>query len=678
MGLFTRWQGSEQEEQTSPETDKLRESVRLAEMPSFVEKAALKEIERLERTSCAATEYTIGINYLEYLTGLPWNTYSEDNLDIVHAQKILDEEHYGLHDVKERIMEYLAVRILKLTTPQAVLFVDDEKTARTNMKHVLTKDGYDVETAADGMEALDLLGKRRFDLVITDLKMPGADGMDVLKGAKSMNPQTEVIIVTGYATTPIAVEAMKKGSFYVLSKPFQLEDLRKTITEALANKKRQLCAKGPILCFVGPPGTGKTSLQKSIAKCLGRQFIRISLAGMKDEAEIRGHRRSYVGALPGRIIQEIRRAGTKNPVISLDEIDKIGQEFKGDPASALLEVLDHSQNTHFIDHYLDLPFDLSRVMFIATANTIDPIPPPLLDRMELIHFHGYTDEEKEEIAFTHLIPREMEEAGLSPRSLTFTREAVRKIVQDYTQEAGLRNLERQIASICRKTAREILAGDGRIKSIEITPDSVEKYLGARKFFLEVADERGRIGVATGLALTEAGGRILFIEVTIMKGKENLILTGSLGDVMKESAHAALSYVRSNAAAFDIDENFFEGHDIHIHVPAGAVPKDGPSAGLTIAIALVSLLTKRPLRRDVALTGELTLSGRILPVGGIRDKILAARRAGMKTVILPLSNEADLREIPSDILDDMRIVTTDDVVEVARLALDGASFPPCHS
>ncbi|MFH1216636.1 MAG: endopeptidase La [Pseudomonadota bacterium] len=670
MGLFTKWQGTEQEECecATPEIDKLREAILHAAMSPLVEKAALKEIEKLEKTNSAATEYTIGVNYLEYLISLPWNTFSDDNLDINHAQKILDEDHYGLHDVKERIMEYLAVRILKLSSPHTVLLVDDDEIARANMKHVLTKDGYVVDTAASGAEALEELQKKRFDLVVTDLKMPGVDGMEVLEKVKARHPQTEVIIVTGYATTPTAVEAMKKGSFHFLSKPLQLDELRTTLKGALANKKKQLGAKGPILCFVGPPGTGKTSLQKSIAKCLGRQFIRISLAGMKDEAEIRGHRRSYVGALPGRIIQEIRRSGTKNPLVMLDEIDKIGQDFKGDPASALLEVLDHNQNTHFIDNYLDLPFDLSRVMFIATANTTDPIPAPLLDRLELLHFSGYTEEEKEQIAFSYLLPKEIEEAGLSSRSLVFTPDAVRKIVREYTQEAGLRNIKRQIASICRKTAREILSSNGEKKVIEITAELVEKYLGPRKFFFESADATERIGVATGLALTEAGGRILFIEATIMKGKENLILTGSLGNVMKESAQAALSYIRSNAPYFQIDEDFFEGHDIHIHVPAGAVPKDGPSAGLTIAIALLSLVTKRPVRRDVALTGELTLSGRILPVGGIRDKILAARRAGMKTVILPLANKSDLVEIPDDVLLDLKIITTDDVGEVVALAL----------
>jgi ATP-dependent Lon protease len=670
MGMFSKWQQPEQgqEDEYSSDIDKLRETVLRVDMPPLIRKAALREVEKLTKTNTSATEYTIGTNYIEYLTSLPWNTFTEDNLDIDRAQKILDEDHYGLQDIKERILEYLAVRILKLSCRHNVLLADDDETARRNLEHVLSREGYNVSSVAGGDEALALLEKKRFDLVVTDLKMKGAGGMEVLEKAKAVDPNTEVIIVTGYATTPTAVEAMQKGSFHFLAKPLQLDELRETSKKALAKKKKQLDTKGPILCFVGPPGTGKTSLQKSIARCLGRKFIRISLAGMKDEAEIRGHRRSYVGALPGRIIQEIRRAGSRNPVIMFDEIDKIGQDFKGDPASALLEVLDHTQNTHFIDNYLDLPFDLSRVMFIATANTIDPIPPPLLDRLEVLHLTGYTEEEKEKIAFNFLIPRQIEEAGLSGQSLVFAPEAVQKIIREYTREAGLRNIQRQIAAVCRKLAREIVLDGEEKKDMEITGELVEKYLGPRRYFFELADDTERVGVATGLALTEAGGQILFIEATIMKGKEKLLLTGSLGEVMKESAQAALSYIRSNAPLFHINNDFFNGHDIHIHIPAGAVPKDGPSAGLAIAMALLSLLTKRPVGRDVALTGELTLSGRVLPVGGIRDKILAARRAGVKTVILPLLNTADLKEIPEDILKDMKIVTINDISEVIDLAL----------
>ncbi|HER62955.1 MAG TPA: endopeptidase La [Desulfobacteraceae bacterium] len=672
MGLFTKWQEPEEEDNLSAELVKLRKTVVDAHMPPVVEKAAERELEKLAHTNSSATEYTIGINYIEYLTSLPWNTFTEDNLDIDHARIILDEEHYGLDEIKERILEYLAVRILKLSRRHNILLADDDETGRRNLEHVLSREGYEVSTAASGTEAIDLVKKQRFDLVITDLKMEGADGMQVLEKAKAEHPDTEVIIITGYATTPTAVEAMKKGSFHFLSKPLQLDELRATAKQALRRKQVQLGSKGPILCFVGPPGTGKTSLQKSIARCLGRKFIRISLAGMKDEAEIRGHRRSYVGALPGKIIQEIRRVQSRNPVIMLDEIDKIGQDFKGDPASALLEVLDHSQNTHFMDNYLDLPFDLSRVMFIATANTTGPIPPPLLDRLELLHLSGYTEEEKEQISFNFLIPREIEEAGLSTRLIHFTPEAVQKLIREYTREAGLRDIQRQIAAVCRKTAKEILLDRGGDTTRTITPELVEKYLGPRRYYFELVDGPDRIGVATGLALTEAGGQILFVEATMMKGKEKLILTGSLGDVMKESAQAALSYIRTNASRFRIDENFFAGHDIHIHIPAGSIPKDGPSAGLAVVLALLSLLTGRPVRKDLALTGELTLSGRILPVGGIRDKVLAARRAGVKTVILPLLNKVDLCKIPENILKDMHIVTTDDVSEVFELGLHPSS------
>jgi ATP-dependent Lon protease len=593
---------------------------------------------------------------------------TEDNLDIARAQKILDAEHYGLADIKERILEHLAARKLKLSSSHTVLVVDDEKIARQNLKHVLAKEGYAVTTAASGKEGLELLQIKRFAVVVTDLKMQGVDGMEVLEKAKAVNPNVEVVMISGYATTPTTVEAMKKGSYHFLAKPLQLGELREIIKGIMEEKDTQIDTRGPVLCFVGPPGTGKTSLQKSIARSLGRKLIRISLAGMKDEAEIRGHRRSYVGALPGRIIQEIRRVGSKNPLIMLDEIDKIGQDFKGDPASALLEVLDPALNNHFTDNYLDVPFDLSHVMFIATANTVGPIPPTLLDRLELLYLTGYTEEEKEKIAFDFLIPEETEEAGLASLPPVFTPEAVHKIIREYTREAGLRNLQRQIAAICRKVARETVIQNGKNKTLEVTPEQVEKYLGPRKYFFELAEVEGQIGVATGLALTESGGQIIFIEAAIMKGKERLIMTGSLGEVMKESAQAALSYIRSNASLFHVQENFFEDHDIHIHIPAGAIPKDGPSAGLTIAVALLSLLTEKPVRRDVALSGELTLSGRILPVGGVRAKLLAARRAGIKTVVLPLKNEADLRDVPDEVMGDLKIISTDEVSKIVDLVL----------
>jgi ATP-dependent Lon protease len=671
MGLFDKWKVEDDDDavyEDTSEVDELRETVLKAAMPPEVESIALREVERLKKTNSAATEYTIGLNYIEYLTSLPWNSMTEDVLDIVHAKEILDNEHYGLTDVKERILEYLAVRKMRMSSGHKLLLVDDDATARRNMEHVLAKDGYAITTAEDGFDALDHLEQERFDLIVTDLKMKGVDGMEVLKRAKEKDPNVEVIVVSGFATMPTAVEEIKKGSYHFLAKPLRLDELRETINKALEKKQVHLGSRGPVLCFVGPPGTGKTSLQKSIARSLGRDFIQLSLAGMKDEAELRGHRRSYVGALPGRIIQEIRRVGSKNPVIMLDEIDKIGQDFKGDPASALLEVLDSSQNSRFIDHYLDAPFDLSRVMFIATANTIDPIPAPLLDRLELLLLPGYTEGEKERIAFDFLIPREIEEAGLTGRPPVFTPEAVQKIIREYTREPGLRNFQRQIAAICRKTARKLLVDMDEKGILKITPKLVEEFLGARKYFVELADGKERVGVATGLALTESGGEIIFIEATIMRGRERLILTGSLGEVMKESAQAALSYIRSNTDLFRVDENFFEDHDIHIHVPAGSIPKDGPSAGLTIVVALISLLTRRPVRRDVALTGELTLSGRILPVGGIRGKILAARRAGIKTMVLPKRNEADLKDISANLTGDLEIVTTYEVGDIVDLVL----------
>lgn len=671
MGLFGTWGDSAEEVGTAVETtelDELRQSLVSARMPPAVEGIALKELERLTRTHASATEYTIGLNYLEYLISLPWNIQTRDNLDIDHAKSILDEAHYGLDDVKERVLEYLAVRKLKLASGYKILVVDDEEIARRNLAHVLSKDGYDVVTAASGQEALNHLDGEKFDVVITDLKMKTVDGLEVLERARQIDPFIEVIMVSGYATPPKAVEAIKKESFHFLAKPINLDELRAVVREALRSREVQCDSKGPTLCLVGPPGTGKTSLQRSIARCLGRKFIRISLAGIKDEAEIRGHRRSYVGALPGRIIQEIRRVGSKNPLIMLDEIDKIGQDVKGDPASALLEVLDPSQHSHFLDHYLDVPFDLSRCMFVATANTLDPIPPPLLDRLEVLFLSGYTEEEKEQIAFKFLVPREIEESGLNRQCLDFSQAAMQKIIREYTRESGVRNLQRQIASICRKIARKSVALPLNHQEISITPETVESLLGPRRYYFEVSDTMERVGVATGLALTESGGQIMFIEATIMKGKEQLILTGSLGEVMKESAQAALSYLRSNAQRYHIAEDFFSGHDIHIHIPAGSISKDGPSAGIAIVVALLSLLTGRPVSRDVALSGEMTLRGRILPVGGVKDKILAAKRAGITKVILPVMNASDLKNVAETITRDLEIVLVAEVEEIFEVVL----------
>ncbi len=447
---------------------------------------------------------------------------------------------------------------------------------------------------------------------------------------------------------------------------YDLEKVKKRIVEYLAVRKLKKDMKGPILCFVGPPGVGKTSLGKSIARALGRNFVRISLGGVRDEAEIRGHRRTYIGALPGRIIQGLKKAGSNNPVFMLDEIDKIGMDFRGDPASALLEVLDPEQNSTFSDHYLEVPFDLSRVMFIATANLADPIIPALKDRMEILELPGYTEEEKLHIAKKYLIPKQLEEHGLTEAQLQFSEEALREIITAYTREAGVRNLERQIAAICRGVAREVV--EGKVESKAVAKEDLHKYLGPAKFFSEVAERTSRSGVATGLAWAPDGGDILFIEATKMRGKGDLILTGSLGDVMKESARAALSYIRSKSAHLEIPDDVFKKYDIHVHIPAGAIPKDGPSAGVTIFTALVSLLTDRLVRNDVAMTGEITLRGSVLPVGGIKEKVLAAHRAGIKRVILPEKNQKDLEDIPESVRNNIELCFVSEMDDVFRLAL----------
>jgi ATP-dependent Lon protease len=447
---------------------------------------------------------------------------------------------------------------------------------------------------------------------------------------------------------------------------YDLEKVKKRILEYLSVRKLKADMKGPILCFVGPPGTGKTSVGKSIAKALGRKFIRMSLGGVRDEAEIRGHRRTYVGALPGRIIQGIRKAGSNNPVFMLDEIDKLGMDFRGDPSSALLEVLDPEQNYTFSDHYLEVPFDLSKVMFITTANILDPIPAPLRDRMEVLDLPGYTEEEKLKIAKGFLVPKQIQAHGLTEQNIQFQDEALRRLALEYTREAGVRNLEREIANICRGVARKVAEGAGGLTVVDA--ESVPSYLGPIKFFSEVAERTSEPGVATGLAWTPTGGDILFIEATRMKGRKGFNLTGQLGEVMKESAQAALSYVRARAKALQIPENFFEGSDIHIHVPAGAIPKDGPSAGVTMFTAITSLLTGRPVRSDVAMTGEITLRGLVLPVGGIKEKVLAARRSGITTVILPKKNEKDLEEVPDQVKKDMKFHFVQKMDEVIQIAL----------
>ncbi|UCE20224.1 MAG: endopeptidase La [Gemmatimonadota bacterium] len=527
------------------EINELREKISNAQMPQQVLEVAEKELNRLMKMPPAAAEYTVSRTYLDWLMALPWAKSTKDRLDMKKAMRILDKDHYGLDEIKDRIVEFIAVRKLKEST------------------------------------------------------------------------------------------------------------------------------KGPILCFVGPPGVGKTSLGRSIARAMGRRFIRMSLGGMRDEAEIRGHRRTYVGALPGRIIQGIRQAGSNNPLFMLDEVDKIGMDFRGDPASALLEVLDPEQNATFSDHYLEVPFDLSRVMFVTTANILDTVPAALRDRMEVLSLAGYTDEEKFQIAKKYLIPKQLEENGLLRKQLTFRPGSVKRIIHEYTREAGLRNLEREIGSICRKVARRI--AEGEMTSTSVTRETVPDYLGPRKFYSEVASRLDEVGVATGLAWTPVGGEVLFIESTSMRGGNRLSLTGHLGDVMKESAQAALSYLRSRADGMEISESYFSEHDLHIHVPAGAIPKDGPSAGLAIATSLVSLLTGKPVRRDVAMTGEITLRGRVLPVGGIKEKILAAHRAGIKHLILPLLNERDLEKVPEQIRKELTVTFVDTIDQAWNVALRDGAF-----
>jgi len=549
-----------EEDEQAIEVREFEEKIAAAGMPEEAEKEARRELDRLRKLPTAAAEYGVIRTYLDWLVSLPWQKATEDQLDIARARQILNEDHYDLEKVKDRILEYLAVRKLKAERKAA----EGEATE----------------------EPRDLIRRER---------------------------------------------------------------------------------EGVILCFVGPPGTGKTSLGQSIARALGRKFVRMSLGGMRDEAEIRGHRRTYIGSLPGRIIQSLRRCESRNPVFMLDEVDKIGTDFRGDPASALLEVLDPEQNRDFRDHYLDVPFDLSQVMFITTANLLDPIPAPLRDRMEILFLSGYTEEEKVKIAQQYLIPRQYRENALDGDEVVFTEEGLQAIIRDYTREAGLRNLEREIGTICRKVATRKAEGtlDG---PVVVTAANIHEFLGKPRYYFEAAERTEVPGVATGVSWTQAGGDILFVEATRMKGKKGLSLTGQLGDVMKESAQAALSYVRSKAVELGIPEDFFEESDIHVHVPEGAVPKDGPSAGVTITTAIVSLLTNRPVRSNVGMTGEITLRGRVLPVGGIKEKVLAARRAGLDTVILPRWNAKDLEELPQEVQKEMHFVLVDTIDEVLQAAL----------
>ena len=536
------------EDESQVENTEIKDAIKKAKMPEDAEKVALKELDRLTKIPTQSPEYTVSRTYLDWLTELPWSKTSEDSIDISESKAILDEDHYGLKKVKERILEYLAVRALKM-------------------------------------------------------------------------------------------EKDPKGAI-----------------------------RGPILCFAGPPGVGKTSLGKSIAKSMGREFVRISLGGVRDEAEIRGHRRTYIGALPGRIIQSLKKAGTNNPVFMLDEIDKLGMDFRGDPSSALLEVLDPEQNNTFADHYLEVDFDLSKVMFIATANYQDPIPPALKDRMEILNFSGYIEDEKVQIAKKHLVPKQMDENALAKTDVKIDDAGIKELISSYTREAGVRNLEREIANVFRKVARDKI--EKKSKKININKKKVNDYLGAPRFFSDLAEGQTKPGVVTGLAWTAAGGDILFVESSKMNGKGNLTLTGQLGDVMKESASAALTFVRSNSENFGIDNDFNEKTDIHVHVPAGAIPKDGPSAGVGMFTSILSLLSGIPVKSKLAMTGEITLRGSVLPIGGVKEKVTAAHRSGIKEILLPEQNRKDLEDIPDHIKKDLKFHFAKEMTDVAKVALNG--------
>ncbi|MBF0303368.1 MAG: response regulator [Desulfamplus sp.] len=658
------------ESDTNQEIEKLRSAIEKTKLDTSIAFSLKRELERLERMDTGLPEYSMGVNYIEYIVSLPWNRFTKDNLNFKRAEKILEEQHYGLKHVKERILEHLAVMTLHSQRKFQILVVDDEEISRTNLEHVLKKDGHQVATAIHGLDALEKMQNQEFEILITDLKMEKMDGMQLIESVKEFSPNTDIIMITGFATVTSAVNALQKGAAHYLPKPLNLEELRSVIRDITESRKHFQMTRSPVLCFVGPPGTGKTSIGRSIADALKRKFVRFSLAGLRDEAELRGHRRTYVGAMAGRIMNEIKRLNVKNPVFMLDEIDKIGQDFRGDPSSVLLEILDPEQNTRFNDHYLEIPFDLSSIMFIATANSVQNMSGPLLDRMELINFPGYTEKEKIKIAKNYLISRQIKENALSAMNLNFSDSIIAKIIQDHTLEAGLRSLDREISTVCRKIAR--LSVENSRKTIEIDQKLVDNLLGLKKYRHETARLQSRVGIATGLVWTEFGGEIIFVEATMMKGSQQLILTGSLGNVLRESAQTSLSFIRSNAELFSIDPDFFREKDIHIHIPSGAIPKDGPSAGITITLALISLLTKRATRKDIALTGEITLSGLILPISGIRDKILAAQRAGIKKVVFPKQNEAEIDIMEAGVIEGVEIIFAD---EMTLSLINLVTMPP---
>lgn len=639
----------------------LKAKISNTDLPPYVAKQITSELDRLEKTDPIAAEFSISVNYIETLLTLPWFKETKDNLDLKRAESIMASHHFGLDLVKERVLEFLAAKTLKNQQKSRILIVDDEQIARENLQHYFKKLGHAVQIATNGVDALQQIeDSEHFDIMITDLKMDEMDGLTLIEKISKISPETNTIMVTGYATVTNAVDAMRKGATHYLPKPVKLDELKETVEDILHKQKRLQISQGPVLCFAGPPGTGKTSIGQSIATSLGREFIRLSMAGLRDEAEIRGHRRTYVGAMTGRIISEIKRVGVSNPCFMLDELDKIGQDFRGDPAAVLLEVLDPEQNKDFTDHYLDLPFDLSGVLFIATANDTGKLPGPLLDRLEIIDFASYSSQEKQVIARKYLLPKQLGANGLSDIDPEVTDEALRKVIVEYTRESGLRGLSRELGTICRKLALKVLQNEDGAPLPVIDKKAITALLGPRKYRQEAAEGGDKVGVITSLVWTQFGGSIMFIEALSMPGNTNLILTGSLGEVLRESAQTALSYIRSNAERLGIAPDFYDKTDIHIHLPAGAVSKDGPSAGLAIAIALISLLTNRPIHRNVSITGEMTLTGQVLPVGGVREKLLAGVRTGCTKAVLPAKNEEDVSVLKQDVTGNLELIYVEDL------------------
>ncbi|SMF20187.1 S16 family serine protease [Desulfovibrio gilichinskyi] len=658
----------EQVELKDPVIENLHKRIEEAYLPDQILPVARDEYERLLKTEKSSPEFAIGQNYLEFILSLPWNSTTKDDLDLTRAKEVLDARHYGLSPVKERILEFLAVKSLHSRQQAKILLADDEVIARENLSIIFEQDGFAVRAVANGIEAVAAMENDPADILVTDLKMDGMDGLQLLQEVRRRWPDTGVIMLTGYATVKSAVTAMMKGADQYLGKPVNLTKLRDYVMELLTKNQRIQHLRGPVLCFSGPPGTGKTSIGKAIAEAMGRKFFRLSLAGLRDEAELRGHRRTYVGAMAGRILQGIEKAGVRNPVIMLDEMDKVIQDFKGDATSVLLEILDPEQNSSFVDNYLGLPFDLSGVLFIATANMVERLPAPLRDRMEEIEFSSYTLSEKQQIATRFLIPEQLRQHGLSPKDFDLLPEAVRSLIVDYTREAGLRGLEKQVASLCRKLARKTLADGEGAGVLTVEAADIKEIMGTTPHFNTAAKTEPKVGLATGLVWTENGGEILFVEAVKMNGNKQLILTGSLGEVLRESAQTSLSFLRSNAERFNLAPDFFEASDIHVHLPAGAVTKEGPSAGITIAIAILSMLTDRPVRPDVAFSGEISLLGEVLPVAGVREKVMAAARAGIKTVILPKQCDYAVRSIEPEVLENIEIRLVERLDEVVELAL----------